>query len=314
MASDLTFYDAAWPPDPPPETDGVCVYIGGDTVHVWTLEEIRAQKARYRLPVFVRSDPRGIGGVAADVNAALGQLAAIGAPRGTLVAWDLETAADKLYIAGVYSGLAAHGYELIIYGSADDVMGNDNPDGLYFSADWTGSPHLARGSVMTQWVSFSGYDEDLAKPGLPFWDTRPDPPKPPAAAKKEAVKVSTVPIEIQDDSIVVHAVVNGQPWTAVLDSGDAIGPVFNQADASRLGLVQGQPFGVEGAGGASTSYETTASITFDDISYPDEPSAIDGDLQGQSLLGLPFFLAKATVLSFDFTARQLSITPLPAKA
>ena len=108
--SDLTFYDAAWPPVPPPAADGACCYIGGDAVHVWTAEEIKAQTARYRLPVFVRSDPRGIAGVAADVNAAVAQLKAIGAPKGTLVAWDMETAADKAYIAGVYTGLAAaHG-------------------------------------------------------------------------------------------------------------------------------------------------------------------------------------------------------------
>jgi hypothetical protein len=308
----LTFYDAAWPPAVPPDTDGVCVYIGGDAVHVWTVEEIKAQTARYILPVFVRSDPRGIAGVAADVNAALRQLAEIGAPHGTLVAWDMETAASQTYIAGIYSGMMAHGYELIVYGSDSTVMGNDNPDGLYFAADWTGVAHLARGSVMTQWVNFAGYDESEAKPGLPFWDTRPEPPKPPA--KKAAPKVTTVPIEIQDGSIYVHATVNGQQWTAVLDTGDGVGLVFNQADASRLGLQQGAPLGVEGAGGASTAYETTASIVFDDVAYPDEPAAIDLDLQGDSLLGLPFFLAKCQSFSFDLSARTLSLVPLAAKS
>jgi hypothetical protein len=307
---DLTFYDSAWPPDPAPDTDGVCVYVGGDAVHVWTPEEVRVQKARYRLPVFVRSNPRGLAGVAADVNAALVGLAAIGAPRGILVALDAETAADKLYIAGMYAGLAAHGYELIVYGSDSTVMGNDNPDGLYFAADWTGSAHLARGSVMTQWVSFSGYDLDLAESSLPFWDTRPEPPKP--AARKKA-PVTSVPIEIQDASIYVHAVVNGQPVVFIVDSGDAVGAVFTSADAARLGLVQGQPFGVSGAGGASSAFETTANISFDDLTYPDEPSAIDLDLQGQSLLGLPFFLAKAAKLTFDLTAQRLSMVPLAAK-
>lgn len=177
--SDLTFYDAAWPPVPPPAADGACCYIGGDAVHVWTAEEIKAQTARYRLPVFVRSNPRGIAGVAADVNAAVAQLKAIGAPKGTLVAWDMETAADKAYIAGVYTGLAAAGWKLIVYGSESTVMGNDNPGDLYFAADWTGTPHLAAGSQMTQWVSFAGYDEDEALPSLPFWDTQASPPKPP---------------------------------------------------------------------------------------------------------------------------------------
>ncbi len=177
--TDLTFYDAAFPPATPPACDGVCIYIGGDTVHVWTPEEIGMQPARYRLPVFVRSNPRGVSGVAADVNAAILHLTAIGAPKGTLVAWDVETAADKAYIAGVYAGLAAHGYVLIMYGSQSTVMGNDVPDGLYWGADWTSHPHLARGDSMTQWVSFSGYDLDLAESSLPFWDTQPKPLKPP---------------------------------------------------------------------------------------------------------------------------------------
>jgi len=176
----LTFYDAAFPPASPPPADGVVIYIGGDAVHVWTAEEIGMQPARYRLPVFVRSNPRGVAGVAADVNAALRQLTAIGAPRGTLCAWDMETAVDKAYISGVYAGLAAHGYMLIVYGSQSTVMGNDAPDGLYWGADWTSHSHLARGDAMTQWVSFSGFDLSVAESTLPFWDTQAKPPAPPA--------------------------------------------------------------------------------------------------------------------------------------
>jgi len=312
MTGYLTFYDSAWPVTPPPESDGVAGYIGGDTPHVWTAEDWAAQKARYRLPVFVRSDPRGIAGVVPDVNAAVDRLKAIGAPRGTLVAWDMETAADKTYVAGVYTGLLAHGYELIVYGSDSTVMGNDNPDGLYWAADWTGAVHMAGRSVMTQWVAFAAYDESEAKSGLPFWDTQAKPPTPPPA-RKQAAPVTTVPVEIVNGSIVIHAAVNGQPAVFVLDTGDAIGPTFTAAEAARLGLVQGQPFGVEGAGGQSSAYETTASITFDGITYADEPSAIDLDLAGQSLLGLPFFLARTETLTFSWAARTLSLVPLPAK-
>ncbi len=71
--------------------------------------------------------------------------------------------------------MSASRYALIVYGSQSTVFGNDVPDGLYFGADWTGMPHLAAGDAMTQWVSFSGYDEDLARATLPFWDTRPAP-------------------------------------------------------------------------------------------------------------------------------------------
>lgn len=136
----------------------------------------------------------------------------------------------------------------------------------------------------------------------------------PAPAKSKAAPVTTVPIEIVNDSVLIHAAVGGQPVSFILDTGDAIGPVFTQADAARLGLVQGAPFGVEGAGGASSAYQTTASITFDDVTFTDEPSAIDDDLAGNSLLGLPFFLAKAGTLTFSFSARTLSLAPLPAKA
>ena len=136
---------------------------------------------------------------------------------------------------------------------------------------------------------------------------------PEPAARKKAVPVTTVPIEIQDGSIYVHASVSGQQVVFIVDSGDALGPTFTGADAARLGLAQGQPLGVEGAGGASTAYETTASVTFDDITYENEPCAIDLDLAGNSLLGLPWFLARTETVSFDWGARTLSLMPLPAK-
>ena len=169
MTGYLSFYDAAWPPASPPESDGVCVYIGGDTPHIWSMGEIAAQKARYRLPVFVRSNPPGPG-AAADTASALAALKAIGAPRGILVAWDTETAADPAYIGAVHGQLKAAGYTLIVYGSQGDVMGNQNPGGLYWGADWTGAEHLARGDAMTQYVSFTGYDESAGLASLPFWD------------------------------------------------------------------------------------------------------------------------------------------------
>ena len=59
MTGTLTFYDAAWPPARPPVADGCCIYIGGDTPHVWSLADIASQRARYRLPIFVRSNPPG---------------------------------------------------------------------------------------------------------------------------------------------------------------------------------------------------------------------------------------------------------------
>lgn len=244
MTGYLTFYDAAWPPDPPPATDGVAIYIGGDAVHVWTAEEIGMQPARYRLPVFVRSSPRGIAGVAADVNAALRQLAAIKAPRGILVAWDMETAAGKLYIAGVYAGMAAHGYRLIIYGSQSDVMGNDVPDDLYWGADWTGTAHLHKGDAITQWVSFAGFDLDLAEPSLPFWDTQAGPPEPPA---KPAAPASP-PVPAWQE-----AMMRALPQVRLGDSGEHVRTVQG------LCIARGHQVAVDGDFGPAT-HEAVAAV------------------------------------------------------
>jgi hypothetical protein len=168
----LTFFDSAYPLSSPLPVDGVCFYIGGDAVHIWTAEEIEAQPARYRLPVFVRSNP-GSANASNDVVAAASALHSISAPAGCLVAWDTETADDPLYINAVYRALKAAGYTLIVYGSQSVVTSEGNPDGLYWGADWTGSPHLHSGDVMTQYVSFNAYDESVAIDGLPFWDTKP---------------------------------------------------------------------------------------------------------------------------------------------
>jgi peptidoglycan hydrolase-like protein with peptidoglycan-binding domain len=185
----LTFFDSAWPLATPLPVDGVAFYIGGNTPHVWTKAEIEAQPARYRLPVFVRSDPSNASATA-DVAAAVTYLHQLGAPAGCLVAWDLETADDPGYISAVYRNLAGAGYKLIVYASQSVITQEGNPDGLYWGADWTGSPHLHAPDVMTQYVSFASYDESEAQGNLPFWDTHHASPKPapsPTLAWQEAL-------------------------------------------------------------------------------------------------------------------------------
>jgi predicted aspartyl protease len=107
-------------------------------------------------------------------------------------------------------------------------------------------------------------------------------------------------MSVTDDSILIPATVNGENVTFVLDTGDAIGPVFTSADAQRLRLTPGAAEGVEGAGGGSEIEATTATIEFDEETYTEEPAAIDPNLEGNSLLGLPFFLAKCSFLAFSF--------------
>ena len=124
----------------------------------------------------------------------------------------------------------------------------------------------------------------------------------------------TVPIRILDSSVVVRGSVNGSSTLFVIDTGDAVGPVFNSADAFRLGLTDGQEEGVSGAGGASGVFETTASVTFDTLTFPNERCAIDPSLQGYSLLGLSWFLKKCDEADFDFKGRTLSLSAKAAPA
>lgn len=108
-----------------------------------------------------------------------------------------------------------------------------------------------------------------------------------------------------EQAVVVVGTVNGQGCTFVLDTGDAVGPVFSADDARRLGLQRGQPLGVSGAGGAATIYETTADVGLRGTVFHGEPCAIDANLAGQSLIGLPWFVAKCQWFMIDFDSGEL---------
>ena len=191
MTALLKFYDASSPPVPPPEGfDGVCFYGGGDTPHVWTPAEVEAQPARYRLPVFVRSDPDEAD-AASDVVAFLAYLEWVGAPRGCLVALDSETSIDPAYVAAFVDGMQRGGYVTEDYGSQSTVAGNHAR--LVWGADWDGKPELAPGDVMTQYWALASIDEDVALASLPFWDTQAPPPAPADPWKEDDMPTAFVP-------------------------------------------------------------------------------------------------------------------------
>lgn len=175
MATDLKFYDAAFKPDPEPSGfDGVAFYIGGDTPNVWTRAEVESTGERFRLPIFVRSDPAQAN-PSKDASSAEAQLNVLGAPKGILVALDSETSVDANYVAQFYYNMRNAGFPVIDYGSVSSVFGNNIPDGYYWGAHWTNRPHLDPGTDMTQWEALGAYDESLAIPTLPFWDTHATP-------------------------------------------------------------------------------------------------------------------------------------------
>jgi hypothetical protein len=164
----LSFLDSAFPLPAAPVTDGAAAYIGGDAVHVWTPAEVQAVKSRYVLPVFVRDDPLKAS-AAGDVEEAVTALERLGCPPGRLVDWDSETSQDPVYIGAVSFLLGHAGYRLIDYGSRSFVTGNKNPDGWYWSADWTGSPHMDPEAQMTQYASTQAYDLSLCRMDLATW-------------------------------------------------------------------------------------------------------------------------------------------------
>lgn len=112
-------------------------------------------------------------------------------------------------------------------------------------------------------------------------------------------------IRSENGSLVVSALVNGKPCDMIIDSGDAIGPTFTTADATRLGLPAGAAEGIDGATGAGSVYATTATVAIGDTTFADEPSAVDPGLTGYSLIGLPFFVAKGNGLLLDWHDRTM---------
>lgn len=171
-------YDAAYPPSNPPSTDVVAFYIGGDTPHPWTADEIDQQSARYRLPIFVRSNPSS-SAAAPDANETISWLRANKAPQGCAVALDLETAVHPTYVTTYDHLVHAAGWVVLAYGSIGTVFANPRTSGGYWVANPTGSPHMAPGAVATQWA----FDTQLGHPwdlsdvadSVPLWDTHAGP-------------------------------------------------------------------------------------------------------------------------------------------
>lgn len=234
---DLRFYDAAVPPNPEPTGfDGVAFYIGGDTPHMWSKDEIDATSARFRLPIFVRSDPMSAN-ASNDAKAARAQLAVIGAPRGILVALDSETSIDPNYVASFYYDMRNADFPVIDYGSISSVFGNHIPDGYYWGAHWTNRPHIEDHTVMTQWEALGAYDESLALPTLPFWDTHLVPP--PTPGKLPIVRFGEVGLwvrKVQALLVANFAVINIDGDFGPITEG-AVKAEQRQANLPQSGIV-----------------------------------------------------------------------------
>ncbi len=171
-----TMYDAAFPPNNPPPWDVVAGYAGGDTPHVWTLAEWNSQPARYRIPIFTRSNP-STHNPTTDAAAMLAKLANIGAPKGCLTALDFETAINGPYVTAYDKALIAGGYRVMIYGSQSYVLQNPKPSGGYWVAKYDAVkslPNIA-GVVAKQYANDTmlgqPWDGNVISDQPILWDT-----------------------------------------------------------------------------------------------------------------------------------------------
>lgn len=223
-------YDAAFPPASPPDVDAVAGYIGGNTPHVWTGAEWARQKARYRLPIFVRSHD---GDPVADANFSLNWLRNHKVPKGSTLALDYETRVDATYLRAFDAVIVRGGYKTMVYGSRSFVLQNPKPSGGYWTATWNNIPHLDPGAAATQY----GGDTTLGKPydlsvvadSTPLWDTQGDWL---TMATKEEVRAE-MDAAIRAAKLATHqdilTIINGDPThpnnlTAIKTTVDALVP------------------------------------------------------------------------------------------
>lgn len=212
-----TLYDAAFPnPAVDPNVDGCLVYIGGDTPHVWTDAEIAAGHGRYRVPVYVRSNPQNADPIG-DAGQAIAWLDAHSVPKGVVVVLDLETAVDPAYVLAFGNRLHQAGYLVWPYGSKSTLFKNPALDG-YFVADYTQVEHQFNGTVMTQWSDAnSNYDLEDTTVLSALWDYSP-----PALA--------STPTTFTGENMALRDDQTGGVWVLLPDGG-----IFNYDGAPYLG-------------------------------------------------------------------------------
>lgn len=154
-------------------------YCGGDTPHVWTKDEWNSTTQRWRLPIWVRSNPTDANQAYVDAVNFYHQLQAIGCPHGVVVALDFETAVNRNYLAEFMSEMWSLGqFPVILYGSLSYVEQNPYPSGGYWVAEWDNLEDLPTGTRAHQYMNTPNYDLSVVSDTLVLWDTKPILPTP----------------------------------------------------------------------------------------------------------------------------------------
>ena len=230
----MILYDDAFANTPAPaNAQGCLVYVGGDTPHPWTDEDIAKQGVRYLLPTWVRSNMGGT--PQADGQKMIAWLRAHKAPVGISTVLDLETQVNPGYVLQYAAELHAAGYKVLPYGSKSTLFGNPKVDG-FFVADYTGVAHLVAGTVITQFENNPGYDLDDVASGVVLWDTGiPDPAVPVPGPTPTSVTA-------EEDDIVSSILINNVLHVFYLDAnGDLVHRFFDYTN--RTWAVETNPGG-----------------------------------------------------------------------
>lgn len=184
----FTLGDSSTPPGSYPPVGGWAFYLGGDTPHVWSAEEVAAIPAgMVKLPIWTRSNPGQVD-PNQDAQAYVAQLMAYGVPKGVRVGLDFETAVYGAYVQTFNAVLRAAGYLVMLYGSQSTVTQNPQPDGGYWGAQWTGQGGVVAGDKATQWEDWGQWDESTCVDDGLWWGSPTPPPVP-------------VPTEVEDDEM-----------------------------------------------------------------------------------------------------------------
>jgi hypothetical protein len=227
--------DSASPPSSYPSGfQAWAFYLGGDTPHVWTQEEIDAIPFNILLPIYTCDNPQNRD-AAADAANFIAALTNRKVPKGVRVALDYEQAEDDTYLGTFSAALEAAGYLVMVYGAASYVFHNTQPPGGYWGAQWNNDPSLSSSYSpiavkADQYADEGAYDASLCEDDGYWW-------------KKTTAPVAPTPTPVDKDTAVYRA--HHNTYTPVAVDG-SMGPQTWKAVQYVMGV------GVDGVAGPVT--------------------------------------------------------------
>lgn len=133
MSSLHLMFDAAFPPGKPyPGAQAVAGYIGGNTPHIWTLDEWLRFQHLVQFPIWVGFNEADPIGHANDAVAAMKRLGwSQNARNKRAVILDFETEIDPGWVNQFAGTINDHGYETMPYGSESTIVSNPSRSGRW---------------------------------------------------------------------------------------------------------------------------------------------------------------------------------------